>query len=211
MPVVVHVPASIISAAWIANGSDAVGAVATNDGDTSFLSQSFGLSDNLYNMPDLPADAATINSVSESGVIRRTAAVGLNEISFYANGTSFIGSFGPGLSYATQSVGWAATTPAAVNAAASGVRGFDTAGAENRVTHLYRTVDYNLGGGIMVMLFDLLIPIVGAGLTLAELAAFNAGLRPAGHWLRGDELAPAHAEWSALKHPSFFFLEGGLA
>jgi hypothetical protein len=212
MPIVTHHPTGVgATSEWTGIGADVVSAVASNDGDTSYIRESFGLKTQLYVMPDLPADAATINSCSENAVARKFQNVGDNTIELYLNGSYSGGSNTP-LTYTLFTGAWAPANPGVVNAAQSGVRGFDTAGGENRVTELYRVVDYNVGGEVIVLLFNALLPLVGAGLTVAQLSLFNDQQRiRTGHYLRADELPQAHREWVDNRRPAFFFLKGGTA
>jgi hypothetical protein len=104
---------------------------------------------------------------------------------------------------------------AEVNAAESGIRGFDTAGGENRCTELWRVTDYALApAGYFFIMGSLL----GAALQLADVAAAAQYLnaRERALWqawrqssmttIKAAEIPAAYADIRAYRHPRFFSL-----
>jgi len=94
-------------------------------------------------------------------------------------------------------------------AAANGEHGVTQAGTqsfgETRCTELYRTLDVVFANKAFILIMDLLAPLIGVGLTLAQMPALAREIdrwRPAGGvWrrfaLRPDELPIAWEAWRA--------------
>lgn len=209
MPILTSHPSAVDTSEWTAFGSDAVGAVGSNDGDTSYIAQNNSTRTNLYTMPDLPSNASTVNSIVERMIARHFGSSGPGPIQVVALRTNGAWDGGHVLTatYTEYSATWiSGLTVANANAAQSGVQGIDDSGGENRVTELWRVTDYNLGGDMLSIMFSLLLPVVGVGLTLAQLASFNAAvLKPAGHHYRKSELTAALESWRAYRAPRFSF------
>lgn len=214
MPIQVDVPTALASTEVFSSiGGNAVSCVIADDGDTSYIAGSFSNPPltQSYVMPDLPGNASTVNSVQELVRARRTGTAGNSQVAALINGGTPVGGAELTLSYFSYATTWTANkTPAGVNAGVSGVQIFDTAGDDPRVTLIQRTTDYNLGAEIILTIFDWLLPLAGASLTLKGFAAANARVRQElRRWYRPDELAAAFAEWRAHRFPSRVFLNGG--
>jgi len=200
---------------WGAIGGTKVQCVASNDGDTSYIAQSFGTTFQTYGMPNLPSPAGSVQQVYENARIRKFGTTGSNEIAILRY-NDYTATYGPTISWALQTTSWAAhLTVAEVNGAESGVRGFDSAGSVNGVTELYRDVYYQLAPSGF---FFILSTLLGSAITLPELARaveyFNA--RELGAWkawtklsmttIQPHELARALADLKSYTHPVFSFL-----
>jgi hypothetical protein len=202
---------------WGALGGEGnkVSAVQGNDGDSSYIAQSFATVRQTYNMPNLPSAAGSVQFVYESARMRRTSTTGSNSIAILRF-DDYTASYGPTTSWALQTASWPDhLTVADVNAAESGVEGYDSAGAENRVTEIYREVYYQLAPSGF---FFILSTLLGSAITLPELARavdhFNA--RELAAWkawaklsmttIQPHELARAFADLKSYTHPAFSFL-----
>jgi len=188
----------------LAAGASKVAAVATNDGDTSYIFKTgVPAVAQRFLFPAVPDDA---ESPLVQATIEAQARRGTDDVTFYLDWDS--ASDGGRAILMTYAL-YTRTISAPTKAAANREHGVTHAGpfstSESKVTELYRTIDVVFANKAFILIMDLLAPLIGVGLTLAQMPALAREIdrwRPAGGvWrrfaLRPDELPIAWEAWRA--------------
>lgn len=204
----------------LAVGATKVAAVASNDGDTTYLNSGASNTRQCFNL-SWPTDIGTVNSLVANAYMKYAtdpawqAGVGVRNSAGEDTSTTSLTS-----SYALYSRTCSKPGGGSWSAAdcASGVtwiqiRNYTSPGGGHvRCTYVYLTLDYTQPAGCFIPIWSFLLPFLGAGIELANLPALarvlrcrevRPGIRT---WFRPDEYAEALRVYREWRRPAFAFL-----